>query len=168
MASNWLKSLSVAIGLLSNSDISADARRDWVDYAWTQTTLGTCNRKDGEWCLAASQNWDWKRPQWIELWQSWDSRAGILNLRLVYTNNSDDTDYVCTTVLLTDGDGEATLLIHAYPHVIAYSKVVEEFELPLTAATAAQSENIFVGTRQCWKTGDQAIYDAVQLRMTAQ
>lgn len=168
MASNWLKSLSVALGLLNNGDVSADARRDWPDYAWIQTTLDSCEIRDAEWCLSARQKWDWKRPQWFEFWQSWDSRAGILNLRLVYTNNSDDTDYVCTTVLLTDGEGEAAQLVHTYPHVVAGSTVVEEFELPLTAATAASIDSFFVGTRQCWKTGDQAIYDAVQLRMTAQ
>lgn len=169
MATDLLRSLSLAINLLGNDPNAFDDRLQWQDYAWSAPAFNQCLDQTAEGsCHAVHARWDWKRNQWVDFWYRIDRTHHTIELRLDLSNNDPhDDDFVCVTALFIGADGKDLFAFHQNWHALAGEERSQTFDYAIDPAVWQRAQRVVVGSKQC-RDGpheDDEVFAAVKARL---
>jgi len=148
--------------------VLADGRGDWHGYAWQSIDVADClpDTVGTRPCPPFHEKWDWKRDQWVDIAVTLDPNEQTVRLRQQLSDNDRrDTDYVCVTALVLDGDGH-NLVAH-HQNWLIHGGESRAADFTYRSPDLASASRIHIGSKQCRDGAgqDDDAYAAVLARM---
>ena len=144
-----LKTLSIALGLLSSDHAPIADAEGWQNYVWRVRPATECLSQTNGFCEIVRDDWDWKRPQHYRFAFRTDESSNTIISRVTLDNqDSSDTDNVCivASFLNTDGDEIGILFLNWHSiHGRSYTRDAPIHPL----APVTEIATVAVGSKQC-------------------
>lgn len=148
--SNFLKELSISIGLLFSDHSPVADANGWKDYVWTIKSVNDCLGHDTrDLCIAVKGQWDWKRPQHFSYSYMFDQQQNVITSRLWLQNDDPaDDDHVCVVAIFTN-DKDQEVAVYYQNWLSLHGRAIER-DVPIhPEQPVANITKLAVGTKQC-------------------
>lgn len=160
MADNWLKALSVIVGMAGGDQAIDDAQAPWQSYSWKRTQVSDCLVDQDVSCVIYNERWDWKRNQTVLV--RFSNNTSSIDLHLDVINEDDaDTDDVCITTLLIDTQGNLIAAYHQNKRSFHGTFEGYDHRIEILPPQLASADHWLVGTKQCHRNTDKDVYASV-------